>query len=188
MYVDDPFGNRIELLEPTTTVSFRPLTVDDLELLVEWFADPVVAAWWNQPAEIESVRSKYLPRIEGTGDPTLMWIAEIDGEPAGLFQSYLHADYSEHDVAVGLFDAVGIDYSSVRPPRARTRRSQRCVHSPNSCSTSTRKPSLRCHPGCGQRSVLRCARTRRIRAQPRLPAPRRTTGDRVHRPANATAT
>ena len=55
VYVDDPFGNRIELLEPTPTIAFRPLTVDDLELLVEWFADPVVAAWWDQPAEIESV-------------------------------------------------------------------------------------------------------------------------------------
>jgi RimJ/RimL family protein N-acetyltransferase len=110
VYADDPFGNRIELLDPTITVSFRPLTVDDLDLLVEWFADPVVAAWWNQPAEIESVTAKYLPRIEGTGDPTLMWIAEIDGEPAGLLQSYRHADYTDHDAAVGYSDAVGIDY------------------------------------------------------------------------------
>ena len=110
VYVDDPFGNRIELLEPKPTIAFRPLTVDDLELLVEWFADPVVATWWDQPAEIESVRSKYLPRIDGTGGPTLMWIAEIDGAAAGLFQSYLHTDHSEHDIAVGLPDAVGIDY------------------------------------------------------------------------------
>ena len=110
VYVDDPFGNRIELLEPKPTIAFRPLTVDDLELLVEWFADPVVATWWDQPAEIESVRSKYLPRIDGSGDPTLMWIAEIDGAAAGLLQSYLHTDHSEHDTAVGLLDAVGIDY------------------------------------------------------------------------------
>ncbi len=110
VYVDDPFGNRLELLEPTPTIAFRPLTVDDLELLVEWFADPVVATWWDQPADIESVRSKYLPRIDGTGDPTLMWIAEIDGASAGLFQSYLHTDHSEHDIAVGLSDAAGIDY------------------------------------------------------------------------------
>ena len=110
VYVNDPFGNRIELLEPTPTITFRPLTLDDLELLVEWFADPVVAAWWNQPAEIESVRSKYLPGIDGTGDPTLTWIAEIGAASAGLFQSYLHTDHSEHDIAVGLSDAAGIDY------------------------------------------------------------------------------
>ena len=119
VYVADPFGNRIELLEPTPTIAFRPLTVDDFELLVEWFADPVVAAWWDQPAEIESVRSKYLPRIDGTGDPTRMWIAEVDDVAAGLFQSYLHDDYPEHDIAVGLADAVGIDYLVGAPHRGR---------------------------------------------------------------------
>lgn len=100
-------------------ISFRPLAVDDLEQVVEWFADPVVAAWWNQPPEIESVRSKYLPRIDRTADPTLMWIAEVDGTPAGLFQSYLHDDYSEHDIAVGVADAVGIDYLVGAPHRGR---------------------------------------------------------------------
>jgi len=110
VYVDDPFGNRIELLEPTVTISFRPLTADDLELLVEWFADPVVARWWNQPAELTSVTARYLPRIHGTGDPTAMWIAEIDGESAALLQSYRHVDHPATDAVVGVADAVGIDY------------------------------------------------------------------------------
>ncbi|MGI9645793.1 MAG: GNAT family N-acetyltransferase [Ilumatobacteraceae bacterium] len=110
VYLDDPFGNRIELLEPTLEISFRPLTIADLELLVEWFADPTIATWWNQPAEIDSVTAKYLPRIEGTGDPTLMWIVEVDAAPAGLAQSYRHVDHSDHDAAVGVPDAVGIDY------------------------------------------------------------------------------
>lgn len=35
VYADDPFGNRIELLEPSITIAFRPLAVDDLELRVE---------------------------------------------------------------------------------------------------------------------------------------------------------
>jgi RimJ/RimL family protein N-acetyltransferase len=110
VYVDDPFGNRIELLEPVVDVAFRPLTVDDLGLLVKWFAEPAVARWWNQPAELGSVTAKYLPRIEGTGDATSMWIAEVDGEPAGLLQSYRHDDHSDHDAAVGVPNAVGIDY------------------------------------------------------------------------------
>ncbi len=110
VYADDPFGNRIELLEPIVNVAFRPLTVDDLDQLVEWFADPAVARWWNQPAELDSVTAKYLPRIEGTGDATLMWIAEVDGEPAGLLQSYRHSDYNATDIAVGVPNAVGIDY------------------------------------------------------------------------------
>jgi aminoglycoside 6'-N-acetyltransferase len=110
IYVDDPFGNRIELLEPAFQMSLRPLAVDDLELLVSWFAEPDVARWWNQPADRDSVSEKYRPRIDGTGDPTRMWIAEVDGEPAGLLQSYRHDDYPAHDAAVGVPNAVGIDY------------------------------------------------------------------------------
>jgi RimJ/RimL family protein N-acetyltransferase len=110
VYIDDPFGNRIELLEPVVAISFRPLRTTDFDLLVDWFADPVVARWWNQPPELDSVAAKYLPRIDDTGDPTSMWIAEVDGDAAGMLQSYLHAEYSAHDVAVGVPNAVGIDY------------------------------------------------------------------------------
>ncbi len=39
-----------------------------------------------------------------------MWIVEIDSRPAGLAQHYRHDDYPEHDAAVGIPDAVGIDY------------------------------------------------------------------------------
>ena len=90
--------------------NFHPARKAHPTLLVEWFADPVVTTRWNQPAEIKSVQSGYLPRILGTGDPTLMWIVEIDGESAGLFQSYLHTDHSDHDLAVGIADTVGIDH------------------------------------------------------------------------------
>ena len=109
-YVDDPFGNRLELLEPVVEVAFRPLTLDDLAVLVDWFAEPAVARWWNQAPDIDSVTAKYRPRIDGTGDPTMMWIAVVDGEAAGLLQSYRHDDYSAHDAAIGVPNAVGIDY------------------------------------------------------------------------------
>lgn len=95
---------------PDATVTFRRLRTDDLPTLVEWFADPVVERWWNQPADLDSVTAKYAPRIAGTGDPTEMWVAEVDGEPAGLLQCYRHGDHAEHDVAVGISRAVGIDY------------------------------------------------------------------------------
>lgn len=91
------------------SVRFRPLAEHDLPTLVAWFAEPDIAKWWNQLAEIDAVRAKYLPRIEGR-EPTLMWIAEIDGEDGGLLQSYLHPDYPEHDAVVGIAEAVGIDY------------------------------------------------------------------------------
>ncbi len=119
VYVDDPFGNRIELLEPILHLSFRPLHVDDLGLLVDWFADPVIATWWNQPADLDSVTAKYVPRIEGIGDATLMWIAEIDGTAAAMLQSYRHLDYPATDIAVGVRDAVGIDYLIAASHRGR---------------------------------------------------------------------
>ena len=101
-------------------IRFRPLAESDLPTLVEWFAEPEIARWWNQPAEIASVRAKYLPRIE-QHEPTQMWIAEIDDEAAGLLQSYLHVDDNEHDRCVGIADAVGIDYLLAGPHRGRGR-------------------------------------------------------------------
>ncbi len=91
------------------SVSFRSLQEDDLQRVVGWFDEPAVAQWWNEPAELSSVRAKYVPRIEGR-EATSMWIAEIDDEPAGLFQCYRHADYPEHDACAGIPEAVGIDY------------------------------------------------------------------------------
>lgn len=91
------------------SISFRSLQEDDLPTLVEWFDEPAIASWWNQPAELASVQAKYLPRIEGR-EATSMWIVEIDNEAAGLFQCYLHVDYSEQDACVAIPDAVGIDY------------------------------------------------------------------------------
>ena len=91
-------------------VMFRRLRTEDLTTLVEWFADPVVERWWHQSATLDGVTAKYAARIAETGDPTEMWIAEIDGEPAGLLQCYRHADYPDHDAAIGIGRAVGIDY------------------------------------------------------------------------------
>jgi aminoglycoside 6'-N-acetyltransferase len=101
-------------------IRFRPLAESDLPTLVEWFAEPEIARWWNQPAEIDSVRAKYLPRIEQR-EPTRMWIAEINDEDGGLLQSYLHADYPEHDACVGIAEAVGIDYLLAGPHRGQGR-------------------------------------------------------------------
>jgi aminoglycoside 6'-N-acetyltransferase len=39
-----------------------------------------------------------------------MWIVEIEGVPCGLLQHYRHADHPDHDAAVGVDDAVGIDF------------------------------------------------------------------------------
>ena len=101
-------------------IRFRPLAESDLHTLVEWFAEPEIARWWNQSAEIDSVRAKYLPRIEQR-EPTQMWVAEIDDQDGGLLQSYLHIGYPEHDECVGMAKAVGIDYLIAGPHRGRGR-------------------------------------------------------------------
>lgn len=90
-------------------VSFRALGRDDYGLLARWFAEPHVARWWNEDSALEHIEAKYGPRVDRT-DHTTMWIIEIDGRPAGLAQHYEHADYPRHDTAVGVPDAVGIDY------------------------------------------------------------------------------
>src|SRR4051812_3363334 len=92
-----------------TSVAFRPLTTEDLRMIPEWFTQPAVAQWWNQPVALDAVRAKYQPRIDGS-ETTLMWIVELNGTPGGLVQTYRHADYPEHDQAVGIANAIGIDY------------------------------------------------------------------------------
>jgi aminoglycoside 6'-N-acetyltransferase len=57
-----------------------------------------------------AVEAKYGPRVDGDERTTSMWIVEIDGVPSGLLQHYRHADHPDHDAAVGVDDAVGIDF------------------------------------------------------------------------------
>jgi len=97
------------MLTPTHRISFRPLGRRDFTLVSRWFQEPHVARWWNQDSSLEHIEAKYGPRVDGA-DQTSMWIIEIDGRPAGLAQHYEHEDYPEHDTAVGIPDAVGIDY------------------------------------------------------------------------------
>lgn len=90
-------------------IAFRPLDTDDFPTLVEWFAEPAVAQWWNQTAKLSAIESKYGPRVAGR-ERTSMWIAEIDDQVGGLLQCYLHAHYPLHDASIGIPAAVGIDY------------------------------------------------------------------------------
>jgi aminoglycoside 6'-N-acetyltransferase len=90
-------------------IEFRLLRTTDLPTLAAWFAQPEIARWWNMPTDLDAVTAKYQPRIDLL-EPTRMWVIEFDGIPGGLIQSYRHVDYPEHDAAVGISDAVGIDY------------------------------------------------------------------------------
>jgi aminoglycoside 6'-N-acetyltransferase len=93
----------------SSRVGFRPLRRDDYPLLVRWFSQPHVDRWWNADSSLEAIEAKYGPRVDGL-DATSMWVIEVGGREAGLAQHYRHEDHPEHDSAVGIPDAVGIDY------------------------------------------------------------------------------
>ena len=90
-------------------LTFRPLQRSDFPTLVKWFEQSHIARWWNETATMESVAAKYGPPVDGE-EATAMWIIEVDGEPAGLAQSYRNSDYPETDAAIGIANAVGVDY------------------------------------------------------------------------------
>jgi aminoglycoside 6'-N-acetyltransferase len=96
-------------------VTFRPCTPDDLPLLAGWLAQPHVARWWPEDAELAAVEARYLPCLDGR-DPTELFVLEAAAAPVGLFQRYLVADNAEWAATLrgtgqpGVETAVGIDY------------------------------------------------------------------------------
>jgi len=92
------------------SIRFRRLQRADLPSVERWFAEPEVARWWNPDLAPGALEAKYGPRIDGVDAATAMWVVDVDGEPAGLLQHYRHADHPAHDAAVGIDDAVGIDF------------------------------------------------------------------------------
>lgn len=73
----------------TPTITFRPLTPDDLPLLVEWLARPHVAEWWDGTPTLEEALEEYGPMMAPTAKARA-FIALVDGEPLGYIQ-YYHA-------------------------------------------------------------------------------------------------
>ncbi|MFN3218680.1 MAG: acetyltransferase [Acidimicrobiales bacterium] len=58
------------------TIAFRPLETNDFPVLVEWFAEPAIAQWWNQTAELSADRlhlrgHSFRRRLAGARPPTL---------------------------------------------------------------------------------------------------------------------
>ena len=68
-------------------IGFRPLELDDLELMHHWLKKDFVARWWPGWPTREQVKAKYLPRIEGR-ESTKCYIIGLDGKPVGFIQHY----------------------------------------------------------------------------------------------------
>jgi aminoglycoside 6'-N-acetyltransferase len=95
-------------------VTLRPLAGADLVRLSRWLAEPHVARWWRDSADLASVRAEYLPCINGD-DPTEVFIIEVAGRAAGIIQRYLVDDepaWARAVAATGVVSgpAAGIDY------------------------------------------------------------------------------
>ena len=108
-------GNNSDVTSPSgPQVTTRPLTGNDLVQVSRWLAEPHVAAWWKDPADLASVQEEFLPSIEGD-DPTEVFIIEVAGRAAGLIQRYLVDDdpgWARAMQATGAVSgcAAGIDY------------------------------------------------------------------------------
>jgi RimJ/RimL family protein N-acetyltransferase len=76
-------------------ISFRLVTRDDYPLLLEWHQRPHVEQWWTKRTTIEEIEEHYGPTIDGT-EPTDHCMALLDGEPLGMIQTYLVADYPDY--------------------------------------------------------------------------------------------
>jgi aminoglycoside 6'-N-acetyltransferase len=87
---------------------------DDLPLLLAWFRQPHVKAWWrDEPDDLEAIEAEYGACITGE-DPTELFVIESDGRAVGMIQRYRFADEPEWITCFdGILDvgaALGIDY------------------------------------------------------------------------------
>jgi RimJ/RimL family protein N-acetyltransferase len=90
-------------------MTFRPMTREDYPLLLEWHRRPHVLRWWTTRGTIEEIEEHYGPTIDGA-EPTDHYVALLDGEPLGMVQTYLVADYPEHAATIGEGEgAAGLD-------------------------------------------------------------------------------
>ncbi len=100
-------------------INFRPLAAGDLPLVAEWLQAEHVRRWWRDPPDIQAVRAKYLPRINGK-EPTEVFVVSVtrtssDSAPVGIIQRCRFADYGTWADTVAGTDlaypnAAGIDY------------------------------------------------------------------------------
>lgn len=69
-----------------TSFTFKPLTHEDLPMLVEWLHRPHVRRWWLEPSTLAELEQDYLL---DAASATRTYIALRDDRPIGFIQSYV---------------------------------------------------------------------------------------------------
>ncbi len=96
------------------SLSWRPLTADDLPGLAGWLAEPGVARWWHHDPTPASVERDFGPSVRGE-EPGEDLVVLLDGRPVGLLQRSRIRDYPEDLAGFGAVTevppgAVELDY------------------------------------------------------------------------------
>jgi RimJ/RimL family protein N-acetyltransferase len=97
-------------VRPLWRIGFRPMTHDDLPLLVDWRSRPHVKPWFRSPpADVDDARQRYGARIDGAA-PVRMTVLEVDDRPVGYLQHFFVRDEPDDFALIGDEEAVAIDY------------------------------------------------------------------------------
>lgn len=94
---------------PGARLGFRPLTREDLPLMVDWQRAPHAELWFSPDLDLASAHEQYGPRIDGRS-AVRVCVLLVDGQPQGFLQHYRVGDHAAYAEATGTPDAVGIDY------------------------------------------------------------------------------
>ena len=70
------------------SISFEPLTRDQLPLLHDWLSRPHVVEWWCPAPTLAEVEEEFVPCLDPTS-PVRPYLAFADGTPIGFIQSYV---------------------------------------------------------------------------------------------------
>ncbi len=96
--------------EDIVNISFRPLSMSDVDNVVGWSREEEVAFWWHEsdtPEEL--IRSQWESRAKGGDEKTRIFIIKVDTTDIGVIQTYRVADYPGAAEEIQTPDSAGID-------------------------------------------------------------------------------
>ena len=91
-------------------ISFRALSIDDMQSMFLWLLRPHIAKWYARaPASFSEVVAKYGPRTQ-EGSPVHAFVIDVDGRDVGYIQTYSLDLFPEYAARLGAEPGVmGLD-------------------------------------------------------------------------------